>query len=71
MDIEDRCCWRKCRQDSSVIFMGAGVCDEHWRMAAEVYLPTMDYLLPRVVPEARSAIEQQHARNEADSRKRD
>lgn len=40
-------------------------------MAAEVYLPTMDYLLPRVVPEARSAIEQQHARNEADSRKRD
>ena len=59
-DLRDRCCFKRCRQPSSIIFMGAGLCDGHWEQTCSVYKPSYDYLLPRVIPEARSEMEYRH-----------
>lgn len=62
-EIRDRCCWKHCRQDSGIIFMGAGLCDEHWALACSVFKPTYEYALPRVVPAAARAMREQNEIN--------
>lgn len=63
-DLRDRCCWRGCTHESGLIFMGAGLCDDHWTQACSVYLPTMDYLLTRIIPEAAEEIRRTHKANQ-------
>lgn len=66
-DIRDRCCWRspRCLAESDLIYYGVGLCDEHWTMACSVYLDTLTFILPRVIPEAAEMIRAQDERNKA------
>lgn len=59
-EIRDRCCWKRCRQESDLIFMGTGLCDEHWALACSTFKSTYEYALPRVVPAAARAMREQH-----------
>lgn len=59
MDVRDRCCWKRCRDTSDIIFLGAGLCDSHFVRACQVYLPTTDFILGRVIPEAVLVIREQ------------
>lgn len=61
--LRDRCCWKRCRAESDLIYYGAGLCDEHWTLACSVYLDTKEFILPRVIPEAAEAIRAQDERN--------
>ena len=51
-ELRDRCCWRKCRTESDIIYLGIGLCNDHWERACSVYLPTKDYVQKRVIPQA-------------------
>lgn len=55
--LRDRCCWKRCRAESDLIFMGAGLCDEHWKAACAVYQDTTSYIIARVIPAAASEIQ--------------
>lgn len=63
-NIRDRCCWKQCRQESTIVFYGAGLCDEHYDTACSVFKNTAEYLISRVVPEAADLIRDQHTRNQ-------
>lgn len=65
IDIRERCCWKRCRDLSAIIYYGAGLCDEHWHHACSVYLPLLDFLLPRVIPEAAEVMREQDRSNKA------
>lgn len=62
-EIRDRCCWKRCREESTLIYYGAGLCDEHFEQATSVYKHTAEYLIPRVIPAAARLIREQHTRN--------
>jgi len=65
-DIRDRCCWKRCGNEPDMIFMGAGLCDEHWETACSTYKSAYDYAVDRVIPEAASAMRAQHKANTKD-----
>lgn len=62
-EIRDRCCWKQCRQESGLIFYGAGLCDAHFSQACTVFKPIHEYLIPRVIPLAAELIQDQHTQN--------
>lgn len=62
-EIRDYCCWKRCRQESTLIYYGAGLCDAHFEQASSVYQHTAEYLIPRVIPQAAQLILDQHYRN--------
>jgi len=62
-EIRDRCCWKRCRQESDLIFYGAGLCDKHYGQACSVFKHPAEYLIPRVVPQASRLIAETHERN--------
>lgn len=65
VDIRDNCTWKGCTHESDLIFMGAGLCDEHHSLAGSTYKSTYDYAVDRVIPEAAEAMREQQASNEA------
>lgn len=32
----EKCCVKKCRRESGVVYMGRGVCDFHWEKICEL-----------------------------------
>ena len=62
-ELRDRCCFKRCRQESALIFYGVGLCDAHYSQACSVFKPTHEYLIPRVVPAAARLIQDQHESN--------
>jgi hypothetical protein len=58
--LKDRCCWKRCRQESDMIFMGAGLCDAHWEQAGSSYKSSFEYAVDRVIPEAARAMREQN-----------
>lgn len=62
-EIRDRCCFKRCREESTLIYYGAGLCDAHFEQACSVFKHTAEYLIPRVIPPAARLIQDQHDRN--------
>lgn len=62
-ELKDRCCWKRCRDVSDMIFYGVGLCNRHRGQACEVYVDTLTYTLEHVIPEAALVIYAQHKRN--------
>ncbi len=62
-DIRIRCCWKRCREESDMIFMGAGMCDEHYALAISTFKQTYEYAVDRVIPEAARAMREQNKIN--------
>jgi hypothetical protein len=67
-EIKDRCCWKRCRQESDLIFMGAGLCDEHYERAGSTYKSAYEYAVDRVIPEAARAMRDQNIINQGTKR---
>lgn len=57
-DLRDFCGWKGCGQPSDIIYLGVGLCDEHWTQACEVFKPTHEYLLKRVTVLAAETIKE-------------
>lgn len=67
-NIRDRCCFKGCRQESALVFYGAGLCDAHYAQACSVFKHPAEYLIPRVIPAATELIQDQHTRNRTEAK---
>lgn len=47
-----------------MIFMGAGMCDEHFALALATYKQPFEYAVDRVIPEAARAMREQNKINQ-------
>lgn len=63
-DLQDYCCWKLCPAESDMIFMGAGMCDEHFALALATYKQPFEYAVDRVIPEAARAMREQNKINQ-------
>ncbi len=63
-EIRDYCCWKRCLQESDIIFMGVGLCDEHHALSGSTYKQPYEYTVDRVVPEAAREMREQHEINQ-------
>ena len=62
-DLKDRCCWKRCRAESDLIFMGAGLCDTHYELAGSTFKGTYEYAVDRVIPAAARVMREQNEIN--------
>lgn len=67
-NLRDRCCWRGCAVESDMTYYGIGLCDGHYEQACTVYLPTYQYTVDRVIPEAAAEMQQNHQTQTKDAK---
>ena len=56
-DLRERCCWKRCRQPSDLVFLGVGICQAHYSQACTVFKPTYQYILDHATPAAAGTME--------------
>ena len=48
-DLKDRCCWKRCREASDLVYFDVGLCQHHWERWCELEGPLAHLnLLPEV-----------------------
>ncbi len=57
VDLEDRCCIKRCRNESDMIYFSIGICQRHWTRACKVRkTETRKVVYTHVIPAAQRAM---------------
>lgn len=73
VELEDRCCIKRCRAESGLIYYGIGICQFHWSKACQVERKTKiiarKIVYKRVIPAAQKRMREVRSMNIATTKK--